>query len=233
MAELVVALDFPTADAALALARQVREDVRWVKVGLELFTANGPALVQNLQELGFRIFLDLKFFDIPNTVQGAARSAARLGVDMFNVHVLGGERMIHAALEGRDQGALTGGDKPAILGVTVLTSMAEADLQLLGGGSPADVVVELAGRARQWGLEGVVCSGQEVEAVKTRCGSSFFCLTPGIRATAGGDDQRRTMTAAEAVRAGSDFLVVGRPITAAPSPAEAAAFIRREMAHAS
>lgn len=230
MAELVVALDYPTMDAALATARTlcgVAEDAGgrlWMKVGLELFTASGPEVVARLKDMGFPVFLDLKFHDIPNTVRGAVRSAVATGADMCNIHLSGGERMCRAAVEGLAEGAAARGHgvPPILLGVTVLTSVAPGELP--GGADPSAEAARLAACGRDWGLNGVVCSGYEAHGIKQRCGRDFVCLTPGIRPAApqgggsGGDDQRRVMTPAEAVRAGSDYLVVGRPVTGAAGP---------------
>ncbi len=228
MSELVVALDYPGADDALAMADRLRGSGVWVKVGLELFTAAGPDLINRLKDRGLPVFLDMKFFDIPNTVRGAVRSGVRHGVDMLNIHIMGGERMARAAVEGLREGALEAGTRPLLLGVTVLTSMAQEDLPE-GFGPLGDTVRQLAVSGHAWGLDGVVCSGHEVAEIKKSCGKSYFCLTPGIRPLAAGDDQRRTMTPGEAVRAGSDFLVVGRPITGAEDPARAAREILEAM----
>lgn len=250
MAELVVALDYPAMDAALATARALRGAAGvadaadgaggrlWMKVGLELFTASGPEVVARLKDMGFPVFLDLKFHDIPNTVRGAVRSAVATGADMCNIHLSGGERMCRAAVEGLAEGAAARGNgaAPILLGVTVLTSVAPGELP--GGADPSAEAARLAVCGREWGLSGVVCSGYEAEGIKRRCGRDFICLTPGIRpaardgAGAGGDDQRRVMTPAEAVRAGSDYLVVGRPVTGATGPngpADAARRILAEM----
>ncbi|WFS63626.1 orotidine-5'-phosphate decarboxylase [Pseudodesulfovibrio thermohalotolerans] len=233
MAELVVALDFKDADSALSMARTLRGTAPWMKVGLELFTAEGPKMVSGLKELGFKVFLDLKFFDIPNTVQGAVRSAVRLGADMVNIHALGGERMARAAMEGCAEGVAPGQTPPLVLAVTMLTSMAAGDLPVESAPDPSEMALDLAVKAKQYGLNGVVCSGLEVERIKAACGSSFACLTPGIRpASAEAGDQRRVVTPERAVRNGSDFLVVGRPITKAERPEEAARAIIEEMSRA-
>jgi len=230
MAELVVALDFRDADSALSMARTLRGAAPWMKVGLELFTAEGPKVVSGLKELGFKVFLDLKFFDIPNTVQGAVRSAVRLGADMVNIHALGGERMARAAMEGCAEGVAHGQTPPLVLAVTMLTSMAAGDLPVENAPDPSEMALDLAVKAKQYGLNGVVCSGLEVERIKAACGSSFVCLTPGIRpASAEAGDQRRVVTPERAVRSGSDFLVVGRPVTRAERPEEAARAIIEEM----
>ncbi len=236
MAELVIALDFKSADEALSMARALDGAAPWMKVGLELFTAEGPKVVHGLREMGCKVFLDLKFFDIPNTVQGAVRSAVRLGADMVNIHALGGERMARAAVNGAAEGcaqAARAGDAPIVLAVTMLTSMAAGDLPVDNAPDPSDMALDLAVKAKQYGLNGVVCSGLEVERVKDACGPGFACLTPGIRpADAQADDQRRVVTPARAVRSGSDFLVVGRPVTRAASPREAALAIIGEMEQA-
>ncbi|WP_285905517.1 orotidine-5'-phosphate decarboxylase [Pseudodesulfovibrio pelocollis] len=230
MAELVVALDYPDGASALAMARSLRGTAGWVKVGLELFTAQGPAVVEPLKKLGFKVFLDMKFFDIPNTVLGAARSAALLGVDMVTIHALGGERMARAAMEGCAAGALPGARPPLVMAVTMLTSMGPGDLPVDGAPAPSRMALDLAVKAKQYGVNGVVCSGLEVADVKGKCGDGFLCLTPGIRlASAAADDQRRVVTPGQAVRFGSDFLVVGRPITGAVIPADAARTMLEEM----
>jgi orotidine-5'-phosphate decarboxylase len=230
MAELVVALDFKDAKEALSMAQSLKGVVSWMKVGLELFTAEGPSVVLGLKEMGFKVFLDLKFFDIPNTVQGAVRSAVRLGADMVNIHVLGGERMAQAAMAGCSEGVPAGQKTPLVLGVTMLTSMGAGDLPVDSALPPSEMALDLAIKAEQYGLSGVVCSGLEVEAIKSACSFDFICLTPGIRlASSSGDDQRRVVTPEQAVRNGSDFLVVGRPVTGAVSPRDAAVEILEEM----
>jgi len=230
MAELVVALDFKDAESALAMAESLKGTASWMKVGLELFTAEGPKVVSGLKEMGFNVFLDMKFFDIPNTVQGAVRSAVRLGVDMVNIHALGGERMAKGALAGCAEGIAPGADSPMVLAVTMLTSMAAGDLPVDGAPEPSVMALDLARKVRDYGVNGVVCSGLEVERIKEACGEAFICLTPGIRpADSAAGDQRRVVTPAQAVRNGSDFLVVGRPITGAESPRKAAQSIIEEM----
>ncbi|SOB60833.1 Orotidine 5'-phosphate decarboxylase [Pseudodesulfovibrio profundus] len=230
MAELVLALDYKDARSALAMADTVTGVVPWMKVGLELFTAEGPLVVSELKKKGFNVFLDLKFFDIPNTVQGAIRSAARLGVDMVNIHALGGERMGAAAMQGALEGTPDGGTPPIVLAVTMLTSMAEGDLPVDNAPPPSEMALDLAVKAKQYGLNGVVCSALEAERIKQACGDAFICLTPGIRlADSAKDDQRRIVTPAQAVINGSDYLVVGRPITGAASPKEVALAIMEEM----
>ena len=229
MAELVIALDYPDEAGALAMAKQLEGADVWVKVGLELFTAAGPGIILKLKEMGFKVFLDMKFFDIPNTVQGAVRSSVRHGVDMVNIHLMGGERMARAALAGLEEGMADGAAAPLLLGVTVLTSMAQEDLPKGMTTTLDETVLSLATSGKDWGINGVVCSGFEVEKIKQSCGNDFICLTPGIRPVSLGDDQRRTMTPAQAVAAGSDYLVVGRPVTGADSPMHAAQEILEAM----
>jgi orotidine-5'-phosphate decarboxylase len=218
MAELAVALDFSDLRPALEFCRKIQGRAPWVKVGLELFTAWGPDSVEAFKAIGFKVFLDLKLMDIPNTVQGAARAAARCGCDMLTVHTLGGDRMMRAALEGARLGSP--GEPPLVVGVSVLTSMAPEDLPFAADASISDLAGGLSLRARDAGLDGVVCSPLEAARVKAECGRGFLCVTPGIRPAAAGDDQRRVATPAEAVKAGSDLLVVGRPLTEADSPLE-------------
>lgn len=223
--QLAVALDLPEKEKALALARQLRGTVPWCKVGMEMFTLSGPALLEELSGMGFRIFLDLKFYDIPNTVAQAVKAAAAVGVDMLTLHCQGGERMCRAAAEAADSLA---GKSPLLFGVTVLTSFASGEMPGIEA-EPADFALRLARSAANWGLDGVVCSGHEAAAIKAAC-PSLRCLCPGIRPSgAAAGDQRRVMTPARAVAAGADYLVVGRPITAAPDPLEAARLITAEM----
>lgn len=227
MAEIIVALDFPHRDPALELAKRLRKQIGWFKVGLELYTAAGPSVVAALKDMGARVFLDLKFLDIPNTVEGAVRAAIRTGADMLTLHITGGENMVQAATRARDREKAPDGSKPLILGVTVLTSLTPTDLPWLTGLDIVSYVTDLASKGASWGLDGVVCSGHEAAPVKKVARSGFKILTPGIRLRSTGDDQRRTMTPREALRAGSDYLVVGRPITASTTPEhEAAAFLQ-------
>jgi orotidine-5'-phosphate decarboxylase len=224
---VIVPLDFPDAESALALAARLDPKLCRVKVGKELFVASGPDVVHKLQERGFDVFLDLKFHDIPNTVAGACRAAARLGVWMVNVHASGGEAMMRAARE-----ALAGVSRPPLLiGVTILTSLAEADLERVGFTGPVQENVErLARLARACGLDGVVCSAQEAQAIRRATGPDFTLVTPGIRLEAGSsDDQARVVTPREAVRLGADYLVIGRPITQSPDPAATLESIRRSL----
>jgi orotidine-5'-phosphate decarboxylase len=198
------------------------------KVGSELFTAAGGVLPRHLAASGESVFLDLKFHDIPNTVRAACRHGARLGVRMMNVHALGGRKMMQAAMEGAREG---GGATPMVLAVTILTSLAAEDLEAVGiTGTPEEAVVRLARLAQSAGLDGVVASPREIAAIRRACGPKFVIVTPGIRpAAAGQDDQVRTATPRAAIEAGADYLVVGRPVTAAADPAAAAEAIAREM----
>jgi orotidine-5'-phosphate decarboxylase len=227
---IFVALDTPDLPKALALAAAVKPYVGGLKVGLEFITALGPDAVRKVVAVGLPVFADVKFHDIPNTVAGAAREIARLGAAIFNIHVSGGEAMMRAAVE-----AARGVDpKMKIIGVTILTSMTDADLESVGQRGPAPAQVErLAKLAQRCGLDGVVCSPQETVLVRKACGPDFLIVTPGVRPL-GSDlaDQRRVTTPADAMRAGSDILVVGRPITGASDPAAAARAIAEEIASA-
>lgn len=217
---LIVAMDYHNAADCLAMARRL--DPQWcrLKVGKELFTAAGPALVEQLIALGYDVFLDLKFHDIPNTTASAVKAAAELGVWMVNVHASGGERMLVAARERLEQ---VRGPRPLLIAVTVLTSMEEGELRALGVERTTDEqVLHLARLSQRCGLDGVVCSAREAPQLRTALGDDFTLVTPGIRpAGSPADDQRRTMTPREAIAAGSHYLVVGRPITQAADPATA------------
>src|SRR5262245_61267335 len=237
MDQLLVALDVDTAADARALADRLRGVVGGFKIGKRLFTSEGPALATELAARGDRVFLDLKFHDIPSTVAGAVRAATRLGVWMVNVHASGGSDMMRAARAGADEeAARLSRPAPLVIAVTVLTSLNDSALAEIGvNASAADQVERLARLTQAAGLDGVVASPQEIETVRRRCGSTFVIVTPGIRDGASGagagagaqDDQNRTMTAADAIAAGSTYLVVGRPIIAAPDPRAAAERIAR------
>ncbi len=236
--ELIVALDTQDVTQALSLAKSIQGTVTWLKVGLELFVQQGPNIVTTLKDMGFKIFLDLKMYDIPNTVYGGVLSAAKIGADMLTIHVQGGERMAKAALQAaHDASALhTQKKRTIIFGVTVLTSMEQGDLPLHDG-NVSLLAVDLAQKASLWGIDGVVSSGHEVASIKSACGNNFLCLTPGIRPEVSGidktsahvDDQRRVMTPYKAITAGANFLVVGRPITKASDPLFAAKEIIMQM----
>ena len=215
---IIVALDFPEAAAALDLARRLDPAQCRVKVGLELFCAEGPAVVRTLRGLGFEVFLDLKFHDIPNTVASACARAADLGVWMINVHALGGPRMLAAARQAIPA------DGPRLIGVTILTSHGPEDMAALALGDSIERVRGLSLLCREAGLDGVVCSPREAPGLQDLRAGGFVLVTPGIRAEgAPPDDQRRTRTIREALAAGADYLVVGRPVTRAPDPAAALA----------
>ena len=224
---VIVPLDVPDADAALALASRLDAKLCRVKVGKELFVAAGPDIVGRLQERGFEVFLDLKFHDIPNTVEGACRAAAKLGVWMMNVHASGGAVMMRAARE-----AIEGVARPPLLiAVTVLTSLRDADMEAVGfANGVVESVDRLARLTRECGLDGVVCSAQEAARIRDAVGSDFVLVTPGIRLpNAAADDQARVVTPAEAVRLGAHYLVIGRPITQSPDPAATLESIRQSL----
>ena len=227
MTPLIVALDFPRAELALAMAARLDPQQCRLKVGKELFTSAGPALVEALQKRGFQVFLDLKFHDIPATVAGACRAAASLGVWMLNVHASGGRAMLEAARAAVDQSP---GPKPLLIAVTVLTSLASQDLREIGcNADPVAQVKRLASLAAEAGLDGVVCSAQEAGALRQKW-PDLLRITPGIRpAGASLDDQRRVLTPTAALAEGADYLVVGRPVTAAPDPATALAGLIGEI----
>jgi orotidine-5'-phosphate decarboxylase len=213
---IVVALDYPTPAQAIEMAKQLDPLKCRVKVGKELFTASGPAILEQLHKLNFDVFLDLKFHDIPNTCAGAVAAAAELGVWMVNVHASGGERMMNAAAEA----IANKNNKPILIAVTVLTSMEQSDLAGIGLNiSPQQQVERLAKLSKQSGMDGVVSSAQEIQLIKELCGNDFLTVTPGIRpAGSAAGDQRRIMTPQQAVSVGGDFLVIGRPITQADNP---------------
>jgi len=215
-----VAIDTPDLNKALALGKSLVGHVGGLKVGLEFISANGPEGVKAIVALGAPVFLDVKFHDIPNTVAGASRAVADLGAAIFDIHASGGSAMIRAAKDAVAHVA----KPPLLIAVTVLTSIDEAEIDRVGQkGPPLDQVVRLAKLTKDCGGDGVVCSPQEIKAVRAACGPDFLIVTPGIR-PAGADlaDQKRVMTPAEAVAAGADILVIGRPITGASDPARAA-----------
>ena len=226
MNPILVALDVESAGRAIALADTLRGSVGGFKIGKQLFTAAGPSMVRELTSRGDRVFLDLKFHDIPNTVAGAVQAAVATGAWMVNVHASGGSAMMEAAAAAAHTTAETLGlPRPLVIAVTVLTSMDNEGLAEIGVARPMlDQVVHLATLAQASGLDGVVASPQEVRAIRSACGSDFQIVTPGIRPAGqqGKDDQARTLTPAQAIAAGSSYLVIGRPITAAPNPREAA-----------
>jgi orotidine-5'-phosphate decarboxylase len=233
---IIVALDMPSLERARELARQIlagqARRPALVKVGLELFASHGPRVLDELRGEGARVFCDLKLHDIPNTVAGAVRALARHGAAMLTLHASGGRSMLEAARKAADE--FQPGDRPILLGVTVLTSLADADLEDLGfRRPPSEQVIALAEICRRAGLDGVVAAVAEAAALKKALGQDFLVVTPGIRpAGSAARDQRRIATPAEAVRSGADYIVVGRPITEAPDPARAVEQIAAEIAEA-
>ncbi len=224
---VIVALDFPAAEAALAFVDRLKPGSCRLKIGKELFTVAGPDLVREVVGRGFDVFLDLKYHDIPNTVAQACKAAAGLGVWMLNVHALGGRRMMEAAREALESVP----NRPRLIAVTILTSMGPEDLAEIGlPGEPAEHVQRLAALAETAGLDGVVCSPREVAALRETRGRNFLLVTPGIR-PAGSDvgDQKRIMTPAQALQTGSNYLVIGRPITQSPDPVAALATIHADL----
>ncbi len=215
---IIVPLDNPTIASALAMADRLDPSLCRVKVGKELFTAAGPTVVEKLMQAGFEVFLDLKFHDIPNTVAGACRVAAQMGVWMVNVHASGGRRMMAAAAEAVHSSS--GAKRPLLIGVTVLTSMSEAELVDIGlEKDMTAAVMRLAALAHDSGLDGVVCSALEASPLRHAHGAEFKLVTPGIRLEGSAkDDQTRVVTPPEAIKMGSDYLVIGRPITGAQDP---------------
>lgn len=217
---IIVVLDYPDAASAWALVNQLTPELCRLKVGKELFVAAGPDFVRQLVAKGFDVFLDLKFHDISNTVAHACVAAAKLGVWMINVHCSGGSKMMSAARTAIDQ---LDGHKPLLIGVTVLTSMTDSDLSECGINHSAEQqVLHLAKLAKQAGLDGVVCSANEAATLRAKFGKDFYLVTPGIRpADHHQDDQQRIMTPKTALEAGSDYLVIGRPIIQADNPIKA------------
>ena len=229
--KIIIALDVKNKEEAVAVVSGLK-DARTFKVGLELFTAEGPALFKKLKVLRKGIFLDLKLHDIPNTVAGAVRSAVRHGVQMMTVHASGGRDMMARAAEAaRETAEAEKVERPLLLGVTILTSLKSAELNEVGmKPDVAEQVLRLAGLAKSAGMDGVVCSPQEIELIRKEHGRDLLIVTPGIRpAWAAAQDQKRIMTPAEAVRKGADYLVIGRPITGAASPQDAFARIVEEL----
>jgi orotidine-5'-phosphate decarboxylase len=227
---LVVALDLPSRQEALKLVDRLGQTCQWFKVGMELYYAAGNSIVQQLRDRGFDIFLDLKLHDIPNTVAGAVRSATRAGASLLTIHASGGAAMMDAAAE-----AASAPGSPRLLAVTVLTSMDANQLAGIGvTASPAEQVLRLARLAQASGIDGMVCSPEEVDLLRKETGPDTLLVIPGIR-PAGSDieDQKRIATPAQAITHGASILVVGRPITRAPDPAEAARAILQEIDQAS
>jgi len=231
-ARIIVALDVNDRETALSLIRELPE-AEVFKIGIRLFTSEGPGLLKEVLALGKKVFLDLKFHDIPNQVAGAVTMAARHEVSMLTLHASGGSEMLKKAAEAaRETADSTGKPKPLLLAVTVLTSLKDAQLDEIGmEADAAGQVLRLADLARAAGINGVVCSPQEIELIRSRHGHDFLVVTPGIRpAWAAANDQKRIMTPAQAITLGANYLVIGRPIIAAPSPQEAFRKILTELA---
>lgn len=231
MNRILAALDVPTTREAVSMADRIRRHVAGLKIGSQLFTAEGPSLVRELVDRGDQIFLDLKYHDIPNTVAGAVAAATRHGVWMLNLHASGGSAMMRAAKAAADDAAAVAGRKPPLLiGVTMLTSLNQQALAEIGISHPVTEQVErLAALADASGLDGVVASAQEIDIIRRRCRPGFAIVTPGIRGAADAvGDQSRTLSAADALAAGATYLVIGRPITNAASPRAAAEQIGAE-----
>ena len=228
MTTLISALDVPEMETALTMVDKFGEEVQWYKVGKQIFTKFGPEIVRSLKSRGKKVFLDLKFHDIPNTVAQAIRSAASIGADIVNVHASGGPAMLTAAAQAARETGVT------VIAVTVLTSLDENELRAIGlQATPAEQVVRLAKLIKDCGLAGVVCSPKEITLVREACGRDFLTVVPGIRpAGAAAGDQKRIMPPAEAAMAGADYFVVGRPILQAEDPLGAARAVNAELAAA-
>jgi len=230
-AKVMVALDYPQASEAEQLLEQISGIPCYIKVGMQLFYAAGPSFVEGLKKRGFNVFLDLKMHDIPNTVKGGAASIASLGVDMFNVHAAGGQAMMEAAMEGV-QSVCGSKQRPVVIAVTQLTSTSQQVMneQIGIAGTVEAAVLRYAQLTKQAGLDGVVASPSEVLSIKQVCGQQFQTITPGIRPTGAAlNDQSRIMTPSEALRQGTDYMVIGRPITAASDPRQALESIIEEL----
>ncbi len=224
MAELIVALDFNDPHEAITMAQKLEGKVDWVKVGLELFITEGPRIIQTLRSMKFKVFLDLKLHDIPNTVKGAVLAGAMHKADMLTLHIPGGESMITEAVNCLKDAE----HKPLLFGVTILTSIAQGEIPGFSG-NLSEIAQRLADEAYNWGMNGIVCSGHEVEKIKKRH-PKLLTLCPGIRMPDGDvGDQKRVITPCEAIKRGADFIVVGRPITKAADPAAAAELILENM----
>lgn len=225
--KIIVALDFPSAKPAMNLVSQLDHDLCKLKVGKELFTAEGPAFVSSLVKAGFQVFLDLKFHDIPNTVAAACAVAADLGVWMMNVHASGGRKMMETASNRLAQLS----NAPLLIGVTILTSLSDEEIHEIGyQGSSEQNVLNLARLAESSGLDGIVCSPLEASPVRQQVSGEFKLVTPGVRPSfSSSDDQKRIMTPADALQAGASYLVIGRPITAADNPMRNLQLIQQEI----
>jgi len=233
MDRVIVALDVDSGDKALSIVEKCRPDIKYFKIGKQLFTAEGPQLVKKIKSLGVKVFLDLKFHDIPNTVANAVIEAAKLGVDMVNIHLSGGSEMVKKTAEKLNEHYKTGGNKPLLIGVTILTSLDNNALKEIGYAyTTEEMVKKLALIGKENGADGVVCSPLEIEIVKNACGKDFITVTPGIRPefALNKDDQKRVMTPKMAFEKGTDYIVIGRPITKAQSIEEAVKKLADELA---
>lgn len=230
----LVALDTPDLNSALKLAIALKDKVGGIKVGMEFFNANGPSAVKQIIALGMPVFIDLKLSDIPNTVAAGLTSLLSLNAFMLNIHVLGGRAMMEAAVNAVNQAESLGYNRPLLIGVTIVTSMEDADMQELGINNQAsEQVIHLAKLAKDCGLDGVVCSSHEIAGIKQACGDAFKTIVPGIRPKGViAHDQKRVMTPSEAIKQGADYLVVGRPITQAPNPKDMASDIWQSIRNA-
>lgn len=230
----LVALDTPDLKHALNLAKNLASKVGGMKIGLEFFNANGPQGVKQIVDLGMPVFIDLKLSDIPNTVAAGIRSLLPLEAFMINIHILGGRQMMQAAVAAINEAEGLGYTRPMLIGVTIVTSMEDADMEELGiDRTASEQVIHLAKLAQDCGLDGVVCSSYEIAAIKAACGAEFKTIVPGIRPKgSSADDQKRVMTPAEAIKQGADYLVVGRPITGADNPEDMADKIWQSVRYA-
>ncbi len=220
MPDIIVALDFQEPETAIELAGLLDPGKVWVKVGLELFTRAGPQVIARLKSMHFRIFLDLKLMDIPNTVRGAVLACLDMNVDMLTLHLLGGKSMIQAAVSARNDSKAPQACSAKLIGVTLLTSLDKEDLPWPEPRSISEVTLDLSGKARSWGLDGCVCSGLEADLIRNHTGPDFLLVTPGIRISPGSDDQKRVVTPEQAASCGADYLVIGRPVTRSSDPAK-------------
>lgn len=228
MSEIIIALDFDSREKALKFVRKIPAKGIWVKVGLELFIRSGPGIVEELKNMGLKVFLDLKLMDIPNTVYGAVSSSLACGADMLTLHTLGGEKMVDQAINARTK---FGNNKTRaiLLGVTLLTSLDTPDLPWPDSRTTKQITLDLAMKAHAWGLDGCVCSGLEAQDVRKSTSPDFCLVTPGIRLQSLGDDQKRVVTPESAQQSGSDFLVIGRPVTQSPDPVHTLRDIRERL----
>ena len=226
-ASVIVALDYPDAKSAMTLVEKLEPSLCKLKVGKELFTAEGPAFIRDLVKKDFKVFLDLKFHDIPNTVASACAVAADLGVWMMNVHASGGRKMMETA----SNRLASFSHRPLLIGVTILTSLSEQEINEIGySGTPEENVIRLASLAESSGLDGIVCSPLEASPVRRELSDNFLLVTPGVRPSfASTDDQKRIMTPSDALKAGANYLVIGRPITAAEDPLKNLMLINEEI----